>query len=742
MTTPTTQPSRPHLMLHERPQPVWPFMMVGFDPDLCTHIAHLFSDYAISGHAIKVMPCHTTEKALQQLLERRYALVVINAGLLDLNDPDNLVRVMREDFQQYHTRYIVVDSEPGETPMAEWLLEMHIQDYRHLQHINDNDWLMIVTQACQNYQLSMANSRQERGLEKVISATTDLLNKASLRHFAEGILDQLSACLGLNEDGLICVQRRVRTPSSPCSPLYITAATGQHASLIGEPLSQLAALDIQSAFETCIEQQGPIFDTYYTALYYNNSRWEGAIYIDCECCPSDDYQQLLEIFASNISQCNELISKVNKLSFIAYHDTLTKVPNRTRFLLELDQRAKTQDVNTVIALIDLSHFADLNEGLGVETGNRLLINVTERLQNYLGDTCYIARIGADVFGLIGQQQDLNPDSIRATFSAPFDVGELSYSMRYHVGLCRLLAGEMTGLTLLKRSYIALARAKRNSARNYEFFLEEMEFDNRWRTDIINQLKNDFYEGHLSLWYQPQINLKTGAVCGIEALVRWPDSAGGFIQPPSIFIPLAEYSGLIIDIGDWILEEACRTFDKLKRQQHTLQSVCVNIGIPQFKQFNLIKTIQRLTQEYKLPAGTLVIEVTEQLAMHDPQLVIENLHTLQKLGVHAAIDDFGTGYSSLNTLRHLAIDRLKIDTQFIHEISHSNAEHARPPFAETLISLGQKLGLKLVAEGVETQAQANTLRQIGCHQAQGFFFAKPMPFDELLDWLNDNPSLSF
>jgi EAL domain-containing protein (putative c-di-GMP-specific phosphodiesterase class I) len=306
----------------------------------------------------------------------------------------------------------------------------------------------------------------------------------------------------------------------------------------------------------------------------------------------------------------------------------------------------------------------------------------------------------------------------------------------------LLAGEMTGLTLLKRSYIALARAKRNSARNYEFFLEEMEFDNRWRTDIINQLKNDFYEGHLSLWYQPQINLKTGAVCGIEALVRWPDSAGGFIQPPSIFIPLAEYSGLIIDIGDWILEEACRTFDKLKRQQHTLQSVCVNIGIPQFKQFNLIKTIQRLTQEYKLPAGTLVIEVTEQLAMHDPQLVIENLHTLQKLGVHAAIDDFGTGYSSLNTLRHLAIDRLKIDTQFIHEISHSNAEHARPPFAETLISLGQKLGLKLVAEGVETQAQANTLRQIGCHQGQGFFFAKPMPFDELLDWLNDNPSLSF
>jgi diguanylate cyclase (GGDEF)-like protein len=742
MTTPTTQPSRPHLMLHERPKPVWPIMMVGFDPDLCTHIAHLFSDYAISGHVIKVMPCHTPEKALQQLLERRYALVIINAGLLDLNDPDNLVRVMREDFQQYHTRYIVVDSEPGETPMAEWLLEMHIQDYRHLQHINDNDWLMIVTQACQNYQLSMANNRQERGLEKVISATTDLLNKTSLRHFAEGILDQLSASLGLDEDGLICVQRRVRTPSSPCSPLYITAATGQHASLIGEPLSQLAALDIQSAFETCIEQQGPIFDTHYTALYYNNSHWEGAIYIDCECCPSDDYQQLLEIFASNISQCNELISKVNKLSFIAYHDTLTKVPNRTRFLLELDQRAKTQDVNTVIALIDLSHFADLNEGLGVETGNRLLINVTERMQNYLGDTCYIARIGADVFGLIGQQQNLNPDCIRATLSTPFDVGELSYSMRYNVGLCRLLAGEMTGLTLLKRSYIALARAKRNSARNYEFFLEEMEFDNRWRTDIINQLKNDFYEGHLSLWYQPQINLKTGAVCGIEALVRWPDSAGGFIQPPSIFIPLAEYSGLIIDIGDWILEEACRTFDKLKRQQHTLQSVCVNIGIPQFKQFNLIKTIQRLTQEYKLPAGTLVIEVTEQLAMHDPQLVIENLHTLQKLGVHAAIDDFGTGYSSLNTLRHLAIDRLKIDTQFIHEISHSNAEHARPPFAETLISLGQKLGLKLVAEGVETQAQANTLRQIGCHQAQGFFFAKPMPFDELLDWLNDNPSLSF
>jgi len=740
MSTPSTQHSVPsHLMLNKKPQPVWPIMMVGFDTELSSHVAHLLSDYAIAGHCIKVMHCHTAERALQQLIERRFALVIIDARLLDLSNPDNLVRVMREDFQQYHTRYVVIDCEQGETPMAEWLLEMHIQEYRVLHHLNNNDWLMIISQSCQQYQLNVAHHRQERGLEKVVNSTTDLLNKTSLRHFAEGVLDQLTANLGLEEDGLICVQRPIRGPDSL---LYITGASGQHANLIGQPLTDLAAVDIQSAFDTCIEQQGPVFDAHYTVLYYNNSRWEGAVYIDSECCPSDEHQQLLEIFASNISQCNELINKVNKLSFIAYHDTLTKTPNRTRFILELDQRAKAQDVDTLVALIDLSHFAEINEGLGIETGNKLLISATERLRNYLGDNCYIARIGADVFGLIGKQQHLNPEAVRVTLSAPFELDELTYTMRYSMGLCRLLTGEMTGLTLLKRSYIALARAKRSSTKNYEYFIEDMEFDNRWRMDIISQLKDDFYAGRLSLWYQPQINLKTGAVCGIEALVRWPDSQGGFIQPPSVFVPLAEYSGLIIDMGDWILEEACRTFDNLRQKQHTLQSVCVNIGIPQFKQFNLITTIQRMAQEYHLPAGTLVIEVTEQLAMHDPQLVIENLHVLKQLGVQTAIDDFGTGYSSLNSLRHLAIDRLKIDTKFIHEISGPSKAGTLPPFAETLISLGQKLGLQLVAEGVETQEQATALRHIGCNQAQGFFFAKPMPYDELLTWLNANPSLTF
>ena len=418
----------------------------------------------------------------------------------------------------------------------------------------------------------------------------------------------------------------------------------------------------------------------------------------------------------------------HQLRNAAFRDWLTRLPNRNEFINTLERQRTTQKALT-LALVDISHFSDINDGLGQDAGNDLLRAVAVRLQTQLPDSVIKARIGNDVFALLGPSEKITPAAINQLFSQSFTAHEHTIPLSVSVGLCEINSANRDSLALLKSANIALNLAKRQHAENFVFYTAEMEQKTTEQLELIRKLRVDFANNKLELWFQPQVSLLNEEVVGAEALLRWPDGCGGYISP-AVFIPLAEYSGLIVEIGHWVIEEACRRICDLARLGFAELRIAVNISIPQFRDQQFEQRVKSALATHDCAPDKLELEITESVVMDEPQIVIDALSSLKAYGVAIALDDFGTGFSSMSYLQRLPLDRLKVDRSFVKDVGPAN----NPVLAETIVTLGNKLGLATIAEGVETREQASYMIKLGCEEAQGFLFARPMPFDDMVDFL--------
>jgi EAL domain-containing protein (putative c-di-GMP-specific phosphodiesterase class I) len=263
---------------------------------------------------------------------------------------------------------------------------------------------------------------------------------------------------------------------------------------------------------------------------------------------------------------------------------------------------------------------------------------------------------------------------------------------------------------------------------------------RERVRMMHALRAAFELERLFLVYQPQVDMRTGATLGAEALLRWRTEDGKFV-PPDQFIPIAEYSGLIVDIGEWVLRSACFELSHLRKLGYTDFQMAINVSQAQFSHPLFMQTLHRALQDTKAPPECIELEITESMAMKDPELFIRTLQQIKQLGIRISIDDFGTGFSSLSYLQKLNVDKLKIDRAFVNEINEMNGtglseQSGEGSIAKMVVQLGQSLGLAIIAEGVETPNQASTLLSFGCHMAQGYLYAKPMESVHLQKWLAD------
>jgi EAL domain-containing protein (putative c-di-GMP-specific phosphodiesterase class I) len=257
----------------------------------------------------------------------------------------------------------------------------------------------------------------------------------------------------------------------------------------------------------------------------------------------------------------------------------------------------------------------------------------------------------------------------------------------------------------------------------------MQAETERRLDLIRRLRHDFHNHVLELHYQPQIELCSGRLIGVEALLRWPQADGSFIGP-DVFIPLAEYSGLIIDIGAWVLEEACAAMQGLLDEVEDDFRMAVNVSVPQFRQKGFVDIVSKAMADFNIPAGRLELEITESIVMDDPNLVTQVLHELKQKGVRIAIDDFGVGFSSLSYVQRLPLDKIKIDRAFVRA-AHTNSGAV---IIETIINMGHRLGLRTLAEGIETEAQAGYFKDLQVSEAQGFLYARAMPIKALREFI--------
>lgn len=428
---------------------------------------------------------------------------------------------------------------------------------------------------------------------------------------------------------------------------------------------------------------------------------------------------------------------------LAYFDTLTGLPNRARLHQIIDGLIEGPDAaNAPIAFLflDIDHFKDVNDTLGHSVGDRLLVEVAQRLQSQLRPTDAVSRLGGDEFVFILPQCDAEGAATVAkriieALSVPLPVGVLTLSVSASIGIGLYPDNGQDKETLLKHADAAMYEAKGAGRGTYRFFSPEMNRFAQERLILSAALREALTQDALELHYQPQLRMSDGTLHGVEALLRWTHPTLGSIAPER-FIPLAEESGLIEAIGEWCLRAACCQIAAWRAAGIDIGTVSVNLSSQHFRNGDLPRLIAALLDAHAVPADMLTIEITESVMMDEQAATIGTVRAVQALGVGLSMDDFGTGYSSLSSLTRLPISEIKIDRSFVQELGQDEQAQAA---TRAVIRIGQSLGMMVVAEGVETEEQWHILKTLRCHAAQGFLRSPALPAAALEAWLADHPA---
>jgi diguanylate cyclase (GGDEF)-like protein/PAS domain S-box-containing protein len=444
---------------------------------------------------------------------------------------------------------------------------------------------------------------------------------------------------------------------------------------------------------------------------------------------------------SDISHIKRSQDELRKL---AHFDALTGLANRALLGVQLSHaldRAERESTSLAVVMLDLDGFKDVNDSLGHPVGDMLLKTVATRLTNALRTADTIARLGGDEFAIIlesfGGAEDVAAvaDKLIGAIAEPYQLGAQAARVTTSIGISLFPADGDDEVALMRAADTALYAAKREGRNTYRFHDSGMAEAVKLRVAIEQGLRHALNHGGFEVWYQPKLDLRTKSVIGAEALVRWRHPKRGLVSPGE-FIPVAEDTGLIVPLGEWVLREACRQTMDWVAEGIDIGSIAVNVDGAQIERSNIIETVERVLAETGIPAHRLELEITESLLLNNAERGMGTVAILHEMGVGVAIDDFGTGYSSLSYLKYLRADRLKIDRSFVIDLP-SDPDDAT--IARTVINLGKNLGFSVIAEGVETEAQEQFLFDEGCYEVQGYRYAKPMPAVEFAQWFRSRKS---
>ncbi|HHH36131.1 MAG TPA: EAL domain-containing protein [Gammaproteobacteria bacterium] len=467
-----------------------------------------------------------------------------------------------------------------------------------------------------------------------------------------------------------------------------------------------------------------------------NRRKDGTLYYEEKSItPLVDDSGRISHFISTGKDITQRMQVEERLHHLAYHDVLTDLPNRAMFMDRLShalERRHEDDRKVAVMFLDLDRFKNINDTLGHDSGDRLLQMFSRMLQGCVREGDTVARFGGDEFAVLLEDVPSMEaaatvaDKVREALAVPFRVDGPDLYVTTSIGISMFPDDGDDAVTLLKHADSAMYRAKEMGRNNYQFYAADMSTLAMERLTLEHGLRHALERGEFQLVYQPQVDINSGRIVGAEALLRWhsPDEPVG----PDRFIPVLEETGMILEVGEWVLREACMAIGRWNEQLDYPLRIAVNVSGRQFHDPDFSLVVARLLEETGIPPSVLELEITESVLMQNDRSSQENLEALRRLGVHLAIDDFGTGYSSLSYLKRFPVDSLKIDRSFVRDIT-SDTDDAT--IVNAITAMAHRLNLTVIAEGVEDEEQLEYLRQCACDVLQGYLFSKPVPEEEMV-----------
>ncbi len=713
-------------------QPGWKVLIVDDENDVHQATVFAMRNLPIAGRPLDFLHAHSAAEARRILANTTdIAVILLDVVMEEANAGLELVRHIRDELGQQEIRIILRTGQPGYAPEMEVVRDYDINDYKTKSELTRIKLYTTLTAAIRAYSQLHIISASRRGLDLIVQGSARLMAERGISEFAAGVITQITGLLGLPPEGLIITRRQNSGPINPAS-LRVVAAAGRYMGLTNQSLDRLADDEVRNMLVRSLVDETSLFNGTRTVLLVGSrSGMMMAAYLDTVQSLADTDQQLINVFCTNMAVCLDNLDLLAQLNASAFVDPQLGLPNRTRLVQEIDHRRRQPGGDELLILLNLDHFSETNEALGHPYGDRILRAVADRLTEHCDRRVMVARVHGDTFGLLGPRAQLKPESVAALFHEPFEIDLTEQMISASQGCVMLADVPGDGADTVKNASIALKRAKASGLGSYCFYDREMGTEVQERVRLLRNLRSAVQHDRLFLSFQPQINLASGRVVGAEALLRWKADNGELI-PPDRFIAIAEYSGLIVDIGQWVLRNACHRQVALTQAGFAGFRMAVNISLAQFRHPQFIPTLSGAIADSGVEPTLLELEITESMAMLEPDYITSVIREVKALGVSVALDDFGTGFSSLSYLQQLDVDRLKIDRSFIR--SMQTTSETTGSIAQTVIQLGRNLDLSVIAEGVETTAQANALRQLGCDEAQGFLFARPMESTELSAWL--------
>ncbi|MBU2897753.1 EAL domain-containing protein [Vibrio hepatarius] len=700
----------------------WRVLIVDDDEEVHHATELALKDLIVEDRPLELLHAYSAKHAKSILCDEADIGVILLDVVMETEHAGlELVEMIRDELDMHALRIILRTGQPGYAPEMETIQRYDINDYRTKPELTRIRLFTILTSSIRAYNQIRSQQIMRQGLEKVVKASTELAHLHGMQMFAEGAVKQISAIMQIEPDGLICAQE---TQDDKVVGPIIIAASGRYSNFVQTSLDTLDSEHIRKSIIQCLETKTSLLEQGLT-LYFSTERGRGvAAYVDVRRPLENIDKHLLEVFCANLSVGFDNVILYNRLEEQAFKDPLLDIANLNS-LRRYHYTGVSRDDFARLALIDIDDFSSFNDSFGHSAGDGLLVRVSIRLQKHF-PYCFLARVGSDVFALLGSHRDIISDRIMSLFESSFTVDEQPFKITASIGIVDMMDQDFDPSVHYKDAQVALKQAKLYSRGGAVSFSADMGQDARDRMHLLAELKQALNDNALFMTYQPKYKLATLELSGVEALLRWRNKEGVLV-PPDQFIPLAEQSGLMVSIGAFVLEHCCLQFQMLKQAGHTQLTMAINVSPTQIEGPGFVQQLRQTMKRYNIEPETVELEVTETVVAKNISELCKVLNKVRQLGCKIAIDDFGTGFSSLSVLHTLPATRLKIDRAFVEGMLQDDS------IAKMIVNLGQTLGMEITAEGIENKSQLERLKGFGCEEGQGWLFSKAMIMEELLNF---------